>query len=73
MDTDEESTDELESSLSRLMLSPPTDNTLDSDSGTEVPLIRGSDTDEILLRVSGAEINLDTGSGLVTGVGTLSS
>ena len=73
MDTDDESTDELESSLSLLMLSPPIDITLDRDSGTEVPRIRGSEIPEGLLEGSGAEINLDMGSGFGVGTGILSS
>ena len=75
IDTDEESTDELESSLSRLMLSPPppVDNTLESDSGTDVPLTKVSDNDGTLVEGSGADVSLDIGSGLAAGVGCLSS
>ena len=76
IDIEEESTDELESSLSRLILSPPIDITRDRDSGTEVPLWNpGSDAaeDKSLLTGSGAEISRDMGSGLRAGVGALSS
>ena len=75
IETDEESTDELESSLSRLMLSPPppVDNTLESDSGTDVPLTKVSDNEGTLVEGSGADVSLDIGSGLAAGVGSLSS
>ena len=75
IDIEEESTDEFESSLRRLILSPPKDMTRDRDSGTEMPRWRFSDAadDDGLLTGSGAEIKRDMCSGLGVGVGTLSS